>query len=95
MPATNPNSDNTLEVTSLEEVTSNENASAEPATSTGGDATLSAAPALNREQRRAQSKGKKGAVPGFNPLNATNPRFSSGRPANAPIQNKIPRTGHK
>ena len=94
MPATNPNSDNTLEVTSLEEVTSNENASAEPATSTG-DATLSAAPALNREQRRAQSKGKKGAVPGFNPLNATNPRFSSGRPANAPIQNKIPRTGHK
>ena len=86
MAATDPNSDNTLDVASSE---------ASSATPANEDATLSAAPALNREQRRAQSKGKKGAMPGFNPLNATNPRFSSGRPANAPFQNKIPRTGHK
>ena len=86
MAATDPNSDNTLDVASSE-------ASSE--TPANEDATLSVAPVLNREQRRAQSKGKKGTVPGFNPLNATNPRFSSGRPANAPIQNKIPRTGHK
>lgn len=53
-------------------------------------------PALNREQRRAQSKGKKGTTPGFHPANAANMRGGGGgRPANAPIQNKIPRTGHK
>lgn len=54
-----------------------------------------AAPALNREQRRAQAKGKKGTSPGF--IANTSPGFRPGasRPANAPTQSRIPRTGHK
>ena len=53
------------------------------------------APKLNREQRRAQSKGKPSAASGFHPSNTAQRGFGGGRPANAPIQNKIPRTGHK
>lgn len=54
------------------------------------------APKLNREQRRAQAKGKQSASSGFHSSNTANREFSGGnRPANAPIQNKIPRTGHK
>ena len=53
------------------------------------------APKLNREQRRAQSKGKQNATSGFHPSSTAKRSFGGGRPANAPIQNKIPRTGHK
>ena len=57
--------------------------------------TLPDAPILNREQRRAQAKGKKGAPPTLHPSNNMGNRGPGARPANASISNKIPRTGHK
>lgn len=56
-----------------------------------------AAPALNREQRRAQAKGKKGGPAGANPAaghfnNRANPNSRSG---GASVEKRLPRTGHK
>ncbi len=59
--------------------------------------TAAPAPALNREQRRAQAKGKKigptsgNSTPGhFN--NRANPNSRSG---GASVEKRLPRTGHK
>jgi hypothetical protein len=75
---------------SQSEAQSDTEASSAPAAELPGEA-----PKLNREQRRAQSKGKQTATSGFHPSNTAKKSFGGARPANAPIQNKIPRTGHK
>ncbi len=57
--------------------------------------TLPDTPVLNREQRRAQAKGKKSVAPAAHPSNNGGLRTGGARPASASISNKIPRTGHK
>ncbi len=64
-------------------------------TSAAQEPILTDTPVLNREQRRAQAKGKKTAAPASHPSNNGGIRTGGARPASASISNKIPRTGHK
>lgn len=66
-----------------------------PDASAPQEPTLPDTPVLNREQRRAQAKGKKSAAPALHPSNNGGIRTGGARPASASISNKIPRTGHK
>jgi len=52
-----------------------------------------AAPPLNREQRRAQAKGKKATGPAFNPAQGNNLRGPAGKGHAGQV--RFPRTGHK
>ncbi len=54
-------------------------------------------PVLNRAERRAQAKGKKGAGAALQPDQAgnVNARTSGNRIGGAVGQNRLPRTGHK
>ena len=59
--------------------------------------TAAPTPALNREQRRAQAKGKKSGTTSVNPApghfnNRANPNSRGG---GAPVEKRLPRTGHK
>ena len=54
-------------------------------------------PVLNREQRRAQAKGKKIGPTGANPAlgNFNNRANPNSRQGGASVEKRLPRTGHK
>ena len=59
-------------------------------------ASLPAEPTLNRAERRAQAKGKKGPVGGVNPASSQFNNFRGGQGGGGNVgKSRLPRTGHK